>query len=284
MADENTTKSGLQSAEPTDLTSIREKLENQMAEYAARDICLAFSGGVDSSLLLKAAVQAAEHTGRQVWAVTFDSRLHPSCDLEIAGRVAAELGGIHRVITVDELEQEEIRNNPVDRCYLCKRHLFSTLKAFAEERGIDRILDGTNEDDMHIYRPGIRALRELGITSPLADLHITKAQVKELAAWYGISVASRPSTPCMATRLPYNTPLDVETLKRIEDGEAFLRTVLSGNIRLRLHGDVARLEVDEGAMDEVLKMRNRLVDRLKGLGFRYISLDLQGFRSGSMDV
>ena len=120
-----------------------------------------------------------------------------SCDLEIAGRVAAELGGIHRVITVDELEQEEIRNNPVDRCYLCKRHLFSMLKAFAEERGIDRILDGTNEDDMHVYRPGIRALRELGITSPLADLHITKAQVKELAAWYGISVASRPSTPCM---------------------------------------------------------------------------------------
>ncbi len=166
MADENTTKSGLRSAKPTDLTTIREKLENQMAEYAARDICLAFSGGVDSSLLLKAAVQAAEHTGRQVWAVTFDSRLHPSCDLEIAGRVAAELGGIHRVITVDELEQEEIRNNPVDRCYLCKRHLFSTLKAFAGERGIDRILDGTNEDDMHVYRPGIRGAAGAGHHQP----------------------------------------------------------------------------------------------------------------------
>lgn len=101
----------------------------------------------------------------------------------------------------------------MDRCYLCKRHLFSTLKAFAEERGIDRILDGTNEDDMHVYRPGIRALRELGITSPLADLHITKAQVKELAAWYGISVASRPSTPCMATRIPYNTPIDYDMLR-----------------------------------------------------------------------
>lgn len=284
MADENTTKSGLQSAEPTDLTSIREKLENQMAEYAARDICLAFSGGVDSSLLLKAAVQAAEHMGRQVWAVTFDSRLHPSCDLEIAGRVAAELGGIHRVITVDELEQEEIRNNPVDRCYLCKRHLFSTLKAFAEERGIDRILDGTNEDDMHVYRPGIRALRELGITSPLADLHITKARVKELAAWYGISVASRPSTPCMATRIPYNTPIDYDMLRRIGEGEAYLRTLVGGNVRLRLHGDIARIEVDFAAMEQMLGVKEQAAARLKELGFCYITLDLEGFRSGSMDI
>ena len=284
MADENTTKSGLQSAEPTDLTSIREKLENQMAEYAARDICLAFSGGVDSSLLLKAAVQAAEHTGRQVWAVTFDSRLHPSCDLEIAGRVAAELGGIHRVITVDELEQEEIRNNPVDRCYLCKRHLFSTLKAFAEERGIDRILDGTNEDDMHVYRPGIRALKELGIISPLAELHITKEAVKGMASEYGISVASRPSTPCMATRLPYNTRIDYDVLDRIAQGEAYLRDVLPGNVRLRLHGGIARLEVDNEAFARLLDMRADVVRQLKGLGFTYVALDLEGFRSGSMDV
>ena len=142
----------------------------------------------------------------------------------------------------------------------------------------------TNEDDLHVYRPGIQALKELGIVSPLAENGITKEEARQMASTLGLSVSSRPSTPCMATRLPYNTPLDVETLKRIEDGEAFLRTVLSGNIRLRLHGDVARLEVDEGAMDEVLKMRNRLVDGLKGLGFRYISLDLQGFRSGSMDV
>lgn len=295
MADENMTKAAAQSARPmtagekTEILNggpaeIRKKLENQMAEYAAQDICLAFSGGVDSSLLLKAAVQAAKVTNKQVYAVTFDSRLHPSCDLEIAGRVAAELGGIHHVITVDELEQEEIRSNPVDRCYLCKRHLFGTLKAFAQERGIRRILDGTNEDDLHVYRPGIRALRELGITSPLADLHITKAQVKALAAAYGISVASRPSTPCMATRIPYNTRIDYDVLRRISEGEAYLRTLVSGNVRLRLHGDIARIEVDRGAMEQLLALGEQAAGRLKELGFSYITLDLEGFRSGSMDI
>ena len=129
--------------------------------------------------------------------------------------MAGELGGIHEVITVDELEQEAIKNNPVNRCYLCKRHLFSKLAELAQARGIRYILDGTNEDDMHVYRPGIQALKELGIISPLAELRITKAQVKALASEYGISVASRPSTPCMATRLPYGAALDYEVLRRI---------------------------------------------------------------------
>ena len=153
---------------------------------------------------------------------------------------------------VDELEQEEIRMNPVNRCYLCKRHLFMTLKKLAGEKGVRRILDGTNEDDMHVYRPGIRALKELGIISPLAELHITKEAVKGMASEYGISVASRPSTPCMATRLPYNTRIDYDVLDRIAQGEADMRA------------DVVR--------------------QLKGLGFTYVALDLEGFRSGSMDV
>ena len=128
----------------------REMLHYRMRELASEDICLAFSGGVDSSLLLKLAADAAAETGKRVYAVTFDSRLHPSCDLEIARRVAGELGGIHQVIKVDELEQEEIRFNPVNRCYLCKRHLFMTLKDLAQEKGVRWILDGTNEDDMHV--------------------------------------------------------------------------------------------------------------------------------------
>lgn len=260
------------------------KLEAYMEQLAKQDLCVAFSGGVDSSLLLKIACSQAEKTGRRVYAVTFDTCLHPACDLENAARVAREIGAQHEILRVNELELDEIRNNPVNRCYLCKRHMFTVLKDWARARGITCVLDGTNEDDLHVYRPGIQALKELGIVSPLAENGITKEEARQMASALGLSVSSRPSTPCMATRLPYNTPLDVETLKRIEDGEAFLRTVLSGNIRLRLHGDVARLEVDEGAMDEVLKMRNRLVDGLKGLGFRYISLDLQGFRSGSMDV
>lgn len=267
--------------------AIQEKkvqLEDMMTEYAAEDICLAFSGGVDSSLLLKVAADAVSKTGRSVYAVTFDSRLHPSCDLEIARRVAAELGGIHEVITVDELEQEEIRSNPVNRCYLCKRHLFGNLKAFAREKKICHILDGTNEDDMHVYRPGIQALKELDIESPLARLHITKAEVKELAAEYGISVASRPSTPCMATRLPYNTEINYEILQKISVGEAYLRERLGGNVRLRLHGDIVRIELDAASLAKAVEMRGDIVIYLKQLGFLYVTLDLEGFRSGSMDV
>ena len=260
------------------------QLETFMAAYAAEDICLAFSGGVDSSLLLKAAVNAAASHGTRVYAVTFDSRLHPSCDLDIARRVAKELGGIHEVVTVDELEQEEIRSNPVNRCYLCKRHLFQTLKDFADKKGIRYVLDGTNEDDMHVYRPGIRALKELGIISPLAMLHITKSEVKALAAEYGISVASRPSTPCMATRLPYNTEIQYEVLDRISTGEEYLRKKLGGNVRLRLHGDIARIELDEASLIRAVEIKDEITARLKQLGFLYITLDLEGFRSGSMDI
>lgn len=268
----------------SDKSERRQMLEHKMEELATEDICLAFSGGVDSSLLLKAAADAAEKTGKKVYAVTFDSRLHPSCDLETARRVAAELGGIHHVISVDELEQEAIRHNPVNRCYLCKYHLFETLKAFAEARGITRILDGTNEDDMHVYRPGIRALKELGILSPLAELHFTKQEVKAVAADYGISVASRPSTPCMATRIPYGMDIDYDMLERIAEGEAFLRNIVSGNVRLRLHGNVARIEVDMAAFPQLMAVRERIVERLKELGFDYLTLDLEGFRSGSMDI
>lgn len=262
----------------------REMLQARMRELVSEDICLAFSGGVDSSLLLKVAADAAAETGKKVYAVTFDSRLHPSCDLEIARRVAGELGGIHQVIEVDELEQEEIRMNPVNRCYLCKRHLFMSLKKLAGEYGVSRILDGTNEDDMHVYRPGIQALKELGIISPLAELHITKDAVKQMAAEYGISVASRPSTPCMATRLPYNTRIDYDVLDRIALGEAYLKRMLPGNVRLRLHGGIARLEVDRDSFTRILDMGEEVVRRLKELGFTYVTLDMEGFRSGSMDV
>ena len=260
------------------------RLEARMRKLAAGDICLAFSGGVDSSLLLKAAVDAAEESGIKVYAVTFDSRLHPACDLEIAGQVAKELGGIHQVIQIDELEQADIQMNPENRCYLCKRRLFSCLKEFAEERKITCILDGTNEDDLHVYRPGIQALGELGIISPLAELHITKAEVKALASMYGISVASRPSTPCMATRIPYGMELNYDILARIGEGEAFLREMFSGNVRLRLHKNVARIELDPECLEQAVMKREQVISRLKELGFSYVTLDLEGFRSGSMDL
>ena len=261
-----------------------EQLEAIMDELTDQDMALAFSGGVDSSLLLKMAADRAAKKGTKVWAVTFNSRLHPSCDLENARKVAGELGGIHVILEIDELKMEEIRSNPVNRCYLCKRNLFRTLMAFAKEKGVEVLAEGTNEDDLHVYRPGIQAVRELGIRSPLAEAGLTKEEVRRLAAACGISAASRPSTPCMATRLRYGARLDYEILKKIEAGEEILRRMIGGNVRLRLHGQVVRIETDPERFSLALEKREEVVRQLKELGFVYITLDLEGFRSGSMDV
>ena len=233
----------------------KEKFYDKMREY---------SGGVDSSLLLMAAKKCMEGE-KKIYAVTFDTMLHPSCDLETARKVAGEAGVIHEVIYLNELEQAEIRFNPVNRCYLCKKALFQRLKDFAAQKGVSLILEGTNEDDLHVYRPGLQAIRELGILSPLADTGFTKEEVRRLAGELGVSVASRPSTPCLATRLPYGAEIKPEI------------------VRLRLHGDIARIEIPCEKFPEFLEKREEIVKNLKNMGFSYITLDIQGFRSGSMD-
>lgn len=261
-----------------------EKLKALMDEYGKLPVCVAFSGGVDSSLLLKMACDGAQKHGNPVYAVTFDTKLHPACDTENARKVAKELKAEHVILKIDELELPDIQNNPADRCYICKKHLFSTLKSFAAKKNITCVLDGTNEDDLHVYRPGLRALKELRIESPLAMSGMTKAEVKALAAELGISAATRPSTPCMATRLPYGARLDYGLLKRIEEGEIYIRTLLTGNVRLRVHGEIARIEVDTAQLQTVLAFKEEIQEELKKQGFSYITLDLEGFRSGSMDV
>lgn len=265
-------------------------LKTIMATLAKNDVCLAFSGGADSSLLLYLAAEAAERTGNRVLAVTFDTRLHAPCDLEIAEKVMEAAGKrypyaklSHAVLPVDELEQEAIRFNPKNRCYLCKRQLFTKMKEFAAGRGIFFLIEGTNEDDLHVYRPGLRAIAELGIRSPLAEALFTKTEVKELAADYGISVANRPASPCMATRLPYGTELEPALLSRIAEAEAWLRERIPGNVRLRVHGEIARLETDAERLPDVLLQRDGILEAMKRFGFRYVTVDLEGFRSGSMD-
>ena len=222
----------------TDMQNKEKALLTQLDEIAKQDLCLAFSGGVDSSLLLKLVMDASAKYGTKVYAVTFQTRLHPPCDLETATRVAKEVGAVHEVLFVDELEQEAIRYNPENRCYLCKHYLFGKLLEFARDHGVTQVLDGTNEDDLHVYRPGRKALREYGVISPLAACHVTKTEVKALAAKYGVSVAHRPSTPCMATRLPYGAEINYDVLDRIADGEAWLHTLFGAeeNLRLRVHG------------------------------------------------
>lgn len=261
-----------------------DRLLREMQACAQENIALAFSGGVDSALLLRIAADCVKETKKKLWAVTFETRLHPACDREAAARAAQEAGVEQVVIRIDELAMEELRSNPVDRCYLCKKQLFARLQEFASAQEAC-MLDGTNADDLQVYRPGLKALAEYGVKSPLADCGITKAEVRWLAAEYGISAASRPSTPCMATRLPYGTRLTYELLERIEKAEEWLRKLLGEetNLRLRVHGEIARIETDDTGMGILLAQRVAVAEKLRQMGFAYITLDLEGFRSGSMD-
>lgn len=259
---------------------LRERFEG----YCGEDVCVAFSGGVDSSLVLVMACEAARRAGTKVYAVTMDTVLHPKADVEIARRVLAGTGAVHEILTLDELAVPEMRNNPVKRCYFCKKALYTKMLDFAREKGAGVLLEGSNEDDLHVYRPGLQAVRELGVRSPLAECGVTKEEVRALAAEYDIPVANRPSAPCLATRLPYGTEIDLELLKRIDEAEDYLKRFGWKNVRLRVHGEITRLEVDAEVLADVVAHRGEIIEYLKNAGFRYVTLDLEGFRSGSMDI
>lgn len=262
----------------------RKRLGKRIDELARENLILAFSGGVDSSLLLYMCCVAAKRYGTKVFAVTVHTKLHPSGDLDIAKKVAEEAGAEHKIAVIDELAEAGILWNPANRCYLCKKYLFQKLADMKEELDASYILEGTNEDDLHVYRPGIQALKELGIISPLAECGVTKEEVRSLAAQYGISVAGRPSTPCMATRFPYGTKLSYEELQRAERGECWLREQGFYNVRLRVHAEILRIEVDVQDMKMFLEKREEITEYMKELGYSYVTLDLEGFRSGSMDI
>jgi uncharacterized protein len=257
-------------------------LHRIMEEYGKNNVAVAFSGGADSSLLLKLAVM---HSGAntQVLAITAATELHPSKDEEIARKVAGEAGAAHAVLRVQELENAGIAGNPVDRCYRCKKYLFEKIRKKAEEMDAAVVLEGTNADDLKEYRPGLKAVKELGIKSPLMEAGFTKEEVRRLAKEQGISVADRPSAPCLATRFPYGEELTMEKIKIVEQGENYLKTLGLYNVRLRVHGGIARIETDGNSMSRLAERRAELVPYLKGLGYAYITLDLEGFRSGSMD-
>ncbi len=259
-------------------------LENEINKYTEDDIVIAFSGGIDSSLLLRIATLKAKEKGTNVYAVTIHTQLHPMNDLEIAKRVANEMGAIHKVIHVDELAEADIENNPEDRCYRCKRHLFSELLKLTKEFGAKYLLDGTNFDDLHQYRPGIKALNELGVISPLAKNEMTKAEIRTFASEFNISVANRPSAPCLATRFPYNTPISYEIMRKIEIAEDFIRDLGFYNVRVRVHNDISRIEIDKDDIAKFVVVKDEIVNKMKEVGFTYVTLDLEGFRSGSMDV
>lgn len=260
------------------------KLREQMEQFAAADVVVAFSGGVDSSLLLKMACEAAEKTGKKVYAAVVHTMLHPAGELEAAKEAAAKMGAEPCALYIDELKEAGIENNPEDRCYRCKKYLFQKVRELASEKGTSVILEGTNEDDLHVYRPGIRAVRELKIYSPLADAGFSKEEVRALAGEYGLEASSKPSMPCLATRFPYGARLTYDKLHQADQGEIFLRNLGFKNVRLRVYGDLVRLEIDKEEMGGLIAQKEKIIEYLKKLGYSYITLDLEGFRSGSMDI
>lgn len=262
----------------------KQKLQEQMLVYAQGDMLVAFSGGVDSSLILKLAVQTAAKSGHKVYGIMMHTMLHPMGEVEDARVTAEQIGAEFRVLEIDELKGADILDNPVDRCYRCKKYLFRNLIEEGEKLGVSVMMEGTNEDDLHVYRPGLRAIRELGIHSPLAEAGMTKAEVRRLAGELGVSVSNKPSMPCLATRFPYGTRISYEAMRKVDEGEAFIRSLGFYNVRLRIHNDVARIEVDVNEMPHLLEHCEQIVAKLKNLGYDYITVDLEGFRSGSMDL
>lgn len=264
----------------TDLTSV--KILDYLSRKIEEGLCLAFSGGVDSALLLYYLAECRLE-GENVLAATFDTVLHPREDFALT-RYLADLYNIkHLVIPADVFKDEALQYNPPDRCYRCKSLLFTRLKEVATDKKLRWILDGTNADDMGTYRPGIKALQELGICSPWAELGVTKAKIRQLAEKAGLPVARRPSTPCMATRFPYGAKLDVDVMQRLNVGEGFIRDLKIETVRLRYYDGLVRIEVHEDDFSKLLWHKDEIVKALKKLNFRYITLDLEGFRSGSMD-
>ncbi len=259
------------------------KLTNLIYDFTKHDIIVAFSGGVDSSLLLKIACGSAKISKTKVYAVTIHTSLHPVKDINFTTEIAKKYGAIHKIIEIDELSEAGITENPVNRCYLCKKYMFSKIKDYAKTVGVELIVEGTNRDDLGMYRPGIRALGELGILSPLAEVGLTKDDVRKMAAQHSVSASKKPSTPCLATRFEYGMRLEYSEIKKVEKAEEYIRSLGFYNVRLRVHGKVARIEVDTKDIPMLVSKKDDVVAYIKNLGFKYITLDLEGFVSGSMD-
>jgi uncharacterized protein len=243
---------------------------------------VAFSGGVDSTLLLKA---AAEALGGNVLAVIARSETYPEREVRAARTLARQLGVDYRVIKTEELRNPAFAENSPLRCYHCKQELFSRLKEIAAAEGIPYVLDGSNFDDRGDYRPGSKAGKELGVRSPLREARLTKTEIRELSRFFGLPTWDKPSLACLASRFPYFTPVEAETLVRVGKAEDFLRRLGLSQVRVRHHGETARIEVAPNEINKLLarNIRSEVARRLKKLGYTYVTLDLEGYRTGSLN-
>jgi len=244
---------------------------------------LAYSGGVDSSVLLCA---ATEVLGPNLIAVTAISETYPPAELEPAKRFAASLGVRHRILATEEITRDEFSRNAPDRCYHCKQELFGKLRQIADAEGIAYILDGTNIDDLSDHRPGRKAAGEFSVRSPLAEAGLTKQEVRALARRMDLPMWDKPSLACLSSRIPYGTPITLELLKNIQAAEDAIHALGIRQVRVRHHGDTARIEVEQDDLARLAAgdVRQQIVDVFKELGYVYICLDLEGYRTGSLNA
>jgi len=247
---------------------------------ALKSVVIAYSGGLDSTFLLKMAVDTL---GKEnVIAVTARSETYPSSEYRSAVECAKYIGAKHITIKTKELDIRNFRSNPVNRCYYCKRELFKKLDDMRKARAFDYVLDGTNIDDLKDVRFGRKAAEELGVKSPLLKARITKDDIRLFSKGLNLPTWDKASFACLASRIPFNSAIDKKVLAKIEKAEDFFRQLGVRQVRVRAHKDIARIEVEESDFDKVLKMKKIIIKKLRKLGFVYITLDLLGYRTGSL--
>lgn len=259
----------------------KDKLGKIRAKIAEKDkILVAYSGGVDSSLLAKI---SRDILRENALCIILDSETLPRSELKYAEEVGRSLGLKYEVVKCSSLADEEFLKNPPNRCYYCKKSSFKKLKSMAAERGIDCIADGMNLSDYDDYRPGIAACDEMGIWHPFVDAGISKEDIREIARNMGLSFWNKPSSACLSSRIPYEERITIENMKIVERAEDFLKCLGFGQLRVRAHGNLARIELLDNDIEKALHFKGEISKELKSIGFSYVTLDLEGFRSGSMN-
>lgn len=255
-----------------------EILKNVLKKY--KNVVIAFSGGVDSTFLARV---AKDVYGDKLLLITATSSTIPFYELEEAKALAIMMGIQHRIIISEEIDIPGYVNNPPDRCYFCKSELFGKISYISEKEGFDAVFDGSNAEDMKDYRPGLKAKKEKGVISPLAEAGFTKDDIRKYSAEYNLPTTNKQSYACLASRIPYGEKITVEKLDRLSRAEYELRELGFTQFRIRSHENLARLEFIPAEMDRGWILREKISDLCKKSGFSYITIDLVGYRSGSMN-